>query len=124
MWRKIWISNGSLCHGHVADTMRRTRAKYHYVIRRTKNNSQLLKNRAKARAIAQRKSRELWTEVNKIKSSKTHATNCMDNVTGSEQIVNRLFLINIVSCIILSAMKIYNRGTLFLIILLMSKCTA
>ena len=40
-----------------------------------------------ARAIAQRKSRELWTEVNKIKSSKTHATNCMDNVNGSEQIV-------------------------------------
>ena len=67
--------------------MRRTRAKYHYVIRRTKNNNQLLKNRAMARAIAQRKSRELWTEVNKIKSSKTHATNCMDNVNGSEQIV-------------------------------------
>ena len=63
------------CHGHVADIMRRTRAKYHYVIRRTKNNNQLLKNRAMARAIAQRKSRELWTEVNKIKSSKTHATN-------------------------------------------------
>ena len=66
--------------------MRRTRAKYHYVIRRIKNESQLLKNRAKARAIAQRKSRELWTEVNKLKSSKSHSTNCMDDVTGSEQI--------------------------------------
>ena len=81
---KIWIINGSLCHGHVADTMRRTRAKYHYVVRRIKNNSQLLKNRAMARAIAQRNSRELWTEANK--SSKSHATNCMDDVTGSEQI--------------------------------------
>ena len=39
-----------------------------------------------ARAIAQRKSRELWIEVNKIISSKSHSTNCMDNVTGSEQI--------------------------------------
>ena len=39
-----------------------------------------------ARAIAQRKSRELWTEVNKLKSSKSHSTNCMDDVTGSEQI--------------------------------------
>ena len=87
LWQKIWISNGSPRHGYVADIMRRTRAKYHYVIRRTKNNNQLLKNRAMARAIAQRKSRELWTEVNKIKSSKTHATNCMDNVNGSEQIV-------------------------------------
>ena len=26
------------------------------------------------RAIAQRKSRELWTEVNKLKSSKSHST--------------------------------------------------
>ena len=95
--RKIWISNDSLRHSHVADIMRRTRAKYHYVIRRIKNNNQLLKNRAMTRAIAQHKSKELWTEVkkiksnkitsNKIKSSKTHATNCMDNVTGSEQIV-------------------------------------
>ena len=39
-----------------------------------------------ARAIAQRKSRELWTEVNKIKSSKPHSANSMDDVPGSEQI--------------------------------------
>ena len=43
LWRKIWISNGSPRHGHVADIMRRTRAKYHYVIRRTKNNNQFFK---------------------------------------------------------------------------------
>ena len=42
-WRKVWISNGSPRHGHVADIMKRTRANYHYVIRRIKNNSQLLK---------------------------------------------------------------------------------
>ena len=37
-----------------------------------------------ARAIAQRKSRELWTEVNKLKSSKSHSINCMDDVTGKD----------------------------------------
>ena len=31
------MSNGSPRHGHVADIMRRTRAKYDYVIRRIKN---------------------------------------------------------------------------------------
>ena len=43
-WRKIWISNGSPRHGHVADIMRRTCAKYHYAIglRRNKNDSQIL----------------------------------------------------------------------------------
>ena len=75
MWRKNWISNGSPRHVHVADIMRRTRAEYHYVIRCIKNDNQLLKNGAMARGIAQRKSRELWTEVNKIKSSKSHSTN-------------------------------------------------
>ena len=65
--------------------MRRTPAKYQYVIRLIKNDGQLLKSRALARAIAQRKSRGLWTEVNKIKSSKSHSTNCMGDVTGSEQ---------------------------------------
>ena len=64
--------------------MRRTLAKYHYVISRIKNKCQLLRKRAIA--IAQRKSRELWTEVNKLKSSKSHSTNCIDDVTGSEQI--------------------------------------
>ena len=44
-WRSIWINNGSPRHGHVADIMRRTRAKYHYAIRRIKNNSQLMKKR-------------------------------------------------------------------------------
>ena len=39
-----------------------------------------------ARAITQRKLRKFWTEVNKIKSSKSHSNNCMDDVTGSEQI--------------------------------------
>ena len=39
-----------------------------------------------ARAIAQRKSRELWTEINKIKSSKPHSANSIDDVPGSEQI--------------------------------------
>ena len=42
--------------------------------------------KAMVRAIALLKSRELWAEVNKIKSSKTHSTNCMDDVSVSEQI--------------------------------------
>ena len=109
-WRKNWISNGSPRHGHVADIMRRTCAKYDYVIglRRNKNDSQLLKNRAMTKAIVQRKSKELWKEVNKIKSSKTQSTNCMDDVTGSKQIA---MIFSDKYCELydsLSVMKIYN----------------
>ena len=33
-WRSIWISMNSPRDGHVADIMRRTRAQYHYTIRK------------------------------------------------------------------------------------------
>ena len=62
--------------------MRRTRAIYHYVIRRIKNNSHNIKNSATARTIAESTYRELWTEVIKIKSSKSHSTNGISYGTG------------------------------------------
>ena len=37
--------------GYVADIMRRTRALYHYTIRKLKNNAELLRKSAMARAI-------------------------------------------------------------------------
>ena len=85
-WRSIWINNGSPRQGYVADIMRRTRAKYHYAIRRIKNNSQLLKKRAMARSVAENNSRQLWEEVRQLRNSKSCVTNCMDKKTGCENI--------------------------------------
>ena len=62
-WRSIWINHGSLRHGHVADIMRRTRAKYWYAIRHIKNNSQLMKKRVMARAVRTRDSKNLSTTL-------------------------------------------------------------
>ena len=85
-WRSIWINNGSPRQGYVADIMRRTRAKYHYAIRRIKNNSQLLKKRAMARSVAEKNSRQLWKEVRQLKNSKSCVTNCIDKKTGCQNI--------------------------------------
>ena len=85
-WRSIWINNGSPRQGYVADIMRRTRAKYHYAIRRIRNNSQLIKKRVMARAVAQKCSRQLWTEVRKLRDCKSNLANCIDKKTGSESI--------------------------------------
>ena len=54
-WRSIWINNGSQRQLYMANIMRRTRAKYHYEIRRIKINSQLLKNREMARSVSEKK---------------------------------------------------------------------
>ena len=51
----------------------------------------IIKNRAMARATTERKWRELLTEFNKLKGSKSHSTNCMDDVTASEQMANIFF---------------------------------
>ena len=85
-WRSIWINNGSPRQGYVADIMRRTRAKYHYAIRRIRNNSQLIKKRVMARAVAQKCSRQLWTEVRKLRDCQSNLANCIDKKTGSESI--------------------------------------
>ena len=52
--------------GYVADIIRRTRALYHYTIRKLKNNAELLRKSAMARAINDNNSRQLWTEVYKL----------------------------------------------------------
>ena len=42
-WRSIWISMNSPRDGHVADIMCRTRAQYHYTIRKLKWSNDLLR---------------------------------------------------------------------------------
>ena len=37
-----------------------------------------MKKRVMARAVAQKASRQLWTEVRKIRSCKSNVINCMD----------------------------------------------
>ena len=85
-WRSIWLCNNSPRQGVVADVMRKTRAKYHYAIRQVKNKELHHKKQSMARAIAFNNSRDLWTETIKIRKNLLASPNCMDNVTGNENI--------------------------------------
>lgn len=85
-WRSIWIENNRPKQGHVADIMRRTRAKYHYAVRNVKSKNKQYKKQAMARAISENNSRDLWTEVRKIKRNVSSSPNCMDNVNGNANI--------------------------------------
>ena len=77
--------------GHVADIMRRTRAQYHYTIRKLKRSNDLLRKKSMARAISGKNSRNLWCEPYKIKRNKYTVPNCIDNVSGRKEMSN-LFL--------------------------------
>ena len=85
-WRSIWLCNNFPRQGVVADVMRKTRAKYHYVIRQVKKKELQYKKQSMARAIAFNNSRDLWTETRKIKKNLSASPNCMDNVAGNENI--------------------------------------
>ena len=86
LWRSIWISINSPRTGIVADIMRRTRCKYHYSIRKLKNNNLKMKREAMANAINNNKSRDLWNEVRKIRKKNSLLSNCIDNINGEVQI--------------------------------------
>ena len=72
--------------GNVADIMRRTRAQYQNAIRRLKSNNELLRKSAMARVISYKKSRNLWSEVNKVRSKKSTISNNIDDIQGDDNI--------------------------------------
>ena len=58
--------------------MRRTRAAYHYAIRRIKQNAAAIINERFAEAVINNKSRNLWAEVKRIRGCGACPTNVVD----------------------------------------------
>ena len=77
-WRCIWISMKSPRDGVVAEIMRRTRAQYHYALRKLKKNAIALRRNAMAESIINNKSRDLWSEIRKVKNTTKTVSTCID----------------------------------------------
>ena len=77
--------------GIVADIMRRTRAKYHYAIRRLKKQSDQLSKNAMAQSIANNNYRDLWKETSKIRNSKSTTSTCIENKINDDDITKVFF---------------------------------
>ena len=72
----------------LTETMRRTRAAYHYAIRRVKKNETEIVREHFADMILQNKSRDFWSEVQRMKSSKTAVSATVDGVSGCNEIAD------------------------------------
>ena len=59
----MWIDRGRPHSGVVVEIIRRTRAAYHYAIRRAKKNETEIVRERFADMILQNKSRDFWSEV-------------------------------------------------------------
>jgi len=58
MWHKIWAESGRPRNGVVADIMRKTRAAYHYAIRRIRRDADDIVNERFAEALLHNNGRD------------------------------------------------------------------
>jgi hypothetical protein len=72
--------------GTVADIMRRTRALYHYAVRRVKRDEQELVRQRFADALLSSDNRDLWSEVKKINGKKALPAGVVDGLSTPESI--------------------------------------
>ena len=65
-WRNISLEYGKPKTGAVVDSMRHSRATYHYAIRNVRRNEQTIVNELFSEAILANHNRDLWAEVKRI----------------------------------------------------------
>ena len=66
-WHGLWIDCGKPRCGQVADIMRRTRAAYHYAIRRIKRDEQEIVKERFVEAILKNDERDFWSETKRMR---------------------------------------------------------
>ena len=90
-----WLHCGGPYDGLVSATveeiMRRTRAQYHYAIRTLKRNAIALRRNAMAESIFNNNSRDLWSEIRKVRNTTKTVSTCIDGVTGDINIAELVF---------------------------------
>ena len=84
----------------MTDIMRRTRAEYHYAIRRIKRDDYDIIKERFADAILTNRSRDLWAELKRIRGGGSSASNVVDGFSTPDDI-SAFLLASIRSCILL-----------------------
>ena len=69
----------------MAESMRRTRAAYHYAIRGVKNEGNIIRERL-ANCIVENKQRNFWMEIKRIKYKKSCMSRVVDGNTGAQRV--------------------------------------
>ena len=87
-WHYIWKEDGRKRDGIVANIRRKTRAQYHYAIRKVKKEHIRLRNIRMGEAVADNNDRLLWNEVKKISSTNNKLPTAMDGCTDTDEISN------------------------------------
>jgi len=92
-WHKLWLDCDRPRSGAVADSMRRTRAAYHYAIRKVKRNEEHIVSERVADALLHNNARNFWSEIKRMRSSRSGVGRTVDDQTEPSSIA-RLFADN------------------------------
>jgi hypothetical protein len=85
-WHRLWLDCDRPKTGAVADSMRRTRAAYHYAIRSVKKDEDRIVRERIASAILQSDSRNFWSEIKRLRGRKTGSSPTVDGQTDDDSI--------------------------------------
>jgi hypothetical protein len=84
----MWVDCDKPKSGAVADSMRRTRAAYHYAIRQVKKDEESIIRERVASAMLCDGGRNFWSEIKHIRSKKVSASRSVDGLSEAESIAN------------------------------------
>jgi hypothetical protein len=85
-WHFLWKECGRPARGAVADIRRRTRTKYHGLLKRLRKNENNLRYVLMAQKFHQQSRNNFWTEVKKMKGGKGASPRTVDGEKGDERI--------------------------------------
>lgn len=85
-WQRIWSECGKPATGWVSDIRRRTRGEYRRVSRWVLRNQESLSAVQMAEALESNRSRDLWSEVKKIRGKDRLCPAVVDDAEGDEEV--------------------------------------
>ena len=85
-WHQFWKINGSPRAGHIAEMHRISIARYHRSIRHIQRNKKIIQSEKMAHASMSYNSRDLWSEVRKVKGRNSKISSNADGSCDSKEI--------------------------------------
>jgi hypothetical protein len=86
-WHQLWLDYDCPKTGAIADSMRRTRAAYHYAIRRVKKYENCIVRERIADTFLQNDERNFWSEIKCTRSCKADWSRIINGQTDVGDIV-------------------------------------
>lgn len=86
-WHRHWKCHGRPRDGYIAEMHRITRARYHRAVRHVDKNANTLRAEKMANALLSNNSRDMWSEVRKMKGRNCKIAGSVDNCRDDAGIV-------------------------------------